>query len=1284
MQSTTPAARVRFWHLIALVLCLAALPVLGAESLTIESVETCGISGLDWDATRPGAATIDAVHRSVLARFPGAAEKIASALEQGQSIEKVELLLDYAGYEIKPRRYIQRNYQKKWKNPPRWHVVAWPLRRPWRADPETGPTYNAWIRGSGYWTRFGAADGGEDRFAARMGPAEMSKEHPTCRLDITGLLTNAVFGRTLGWRLRKLEEQGVLLKKWELWDQRYDEYWSAYEWAKATGGHGLSFENPRLVVTLTDADTDREVELPAPTDFASVQRRLRSEVAGDATAQMPAPDELARLVERHRMSQPEWMPDWQWERVRQLRSFGGGQISRNADALESADPEQYRKTVQNILKKVPRYWMGWGIQDYLLLHYLYGDMFPEPVNEHMREYWRAWLMPGMPTDRFFHAQSKQNRSWWQKTGDWRGRKSFFRAGYNYTISTMNFNHTAAMGALLGGSIIGSQRAMADGRHGLEYLPMRLWAWYDGTTQESIDHYYYAITLSGQKMFADFGPRRLDRMMGRSILAKSVEELTSSYHPGLRRFINTSGRTGISYLWVIQDGLQHIVHTLSHSGALHDLENPDRAGMPRFGNDAPPGRIALQTLRRPWAPDWATNMVDEKPIPYQMTTANMEWGRFAQTPMWKKSYLGHHYGVASIDLGRQGSVPLMMQWRRDDQQVERLQQVGTLLARYSSNAPNLVTTKGGGGLLDAGNQVALQHENKILMLTSPLERLPRAKPEQTTSLQTTVGLFTFQEEPTWTLRVDGRPVEEFPVSLQAGQLITLQDGLSYVGLIPLPATDLGRTEELVITDQAEPGKLQGGGEAAPTLLVQSYNYLSDKPLSESGLSSEQIDNAWGGFMMEIGDQTEYDSFAKFQQHMESVQVESRWDAEEGVLHAGLTSGEDTLEMGFRPDYQVWRGKAVPTDQCFAYRRVNGEWPYLPDGIVRDSNLTVQGTTGRLEKNGAVLRSEYGRMSYLQTEPVTGTVCGWNPLPDATIWALELPGGAAVRSDGRVGMLRVAAHEEENRYVVDHVRKGEPPVGTARALLFFGLDEAPGVELNGQAYPRQLPEAEVGGDTAYVLPLDGRPPEEALDGIAGRYERSRGLLASQSAGDYRPRFVHDWHVVGPFESRGSTALWTRRANHYPPEEEIDLEATYQGFRRTEDGPKTQEVSWKRLLDEGEPALADGPVVLAEHFEPNQSVVGYAYTEITSDRERDLTLYTGSDVRLTVWINDDLVLRSMTFRAAAPDQDRAAIHLKKGVNKVLVKSANAWEGWSLYFRLGDEYGLPVTEGLRYGVEK
>jgi len=119
---------------------------------------------------RPGAIAFDALNRSLLVRFPGAAEPILDKLKQGYAVSKIELVLPYRDTELwppgdpnfaLPYGYF---YRMNWgvdglyrKLPPRWHAVAWGLRRPWQSGESLGPTFNAYINGAGFWAKYGAA-----------------------------------------------------------------------------------------------------------------------------------------------------------------------------------------------------------------------------------------------------------------------------------------------------------------------------------------------------------------------------------------------------------------------------------------------------------------------------------------------------------------------------------------------------------------------------------------------------------------------------------------------------------------------------------------------------------------------------------------------------------------------------------------------------------------------------------------------------------------------------------------------------------------------------------------------------------------------------------------------------------------------------------------------------------------------------------------------------------------------------------------------------------------------
>jgi hypothetical protein len=108
----------------------------GGETVEIADSETATIDGRIWDKPMVGGKTVDAVHRSVLLRFPAMAEPIAAKLAKGFAIARAELVLAYDGYEIVPPEYTCRVGLGKtvWTdNPPTWHIRAWPLRRPWIA-----------------------------------------------------------------------------------------------------------------------------------------------------------------------------------------------------------------------------------------------------------------------------------------------------------------------------------------------------------------------------------------------------------------------------------------------------------------------------------------------------------------------------------------------------------------------------------------------------------------------------------------------------------------------------------------------------------------------------------------------------------------------------------------------------------------------------------------------------------------------------------------------------------------------------------------------------------------------------------------------------------------------------------------------------------------------------------------------------------------------------------------------------------------------------------------------
>ena len=1008
---------------------MAASPASAAPGeLVIDRVELAGIDLREPGRTFPGLATFDAVHRAVRLRFPG--------IDASTAFRSAVLELEYDGHEIAPKSYVTRTVAREaWAaNPPHWHVAAWALR----------------------------GIGGEERFTPAFATAELSAQHPVARLDLGALLTDPAFGPDQPSRLEALARNGVLLTKVETYDHRYRDT-NAAEWAVATGGNGLSFRNPRLVLRTSAS--------------ASPRAALTWSVVPITAAPMLSRDAFLEAARRAALAPAPALPEWRMKRLAELRRIGGGEASDWAQAIETGDYAKYRRKVREILATPPRFWKGWGVHDDLLLWSLWRDLLPPLVQRHIEADWRAWLMPDIPAAELFHPQSEEAVAYWKKTGDWRGRASFFRGGYNYGISTQNFNHTAAMGALLGGALIGSSHPIADGRHGLEHFPLRLWAFGDGSTQEMLDHYYFSITVSGQKMLADFAPAPIDRLMARIALDRSIELLATAYHRNLRRMVAPSGRTNLQQVLVEQDGIQAALHTLSKRGALKHLDvafDGTVHGMRAWGYNTPPGRIALQAIPSAWAPDWVTNVIDEKPFPFEETALESTRGNF-RPPLWRRMYLGRHFGLASQDI-KGGAVDVIAQWNHRVADSTSMEDLGTLTLRYVVNTPNLAATRGGAAD-PAGSLLTFQHRNRAIVFTRPLANKKRlaelAGKDGITTLASVIALWNFRPSPAWEVYVDGRRIRQFPARIRAGQVLTVKDGVSYVGIVPLPATDLGRRDEILIGPGAGGSSETNGAVIQPALAITSFNLQRETPAAPDALDWAAIADAHGGFVIEMGDAAEHGSFANFSRRMRANKLTARWDAGEKMLHVTYRSGPDLLEAGFSTAFEQaeihYGVKPGEQTKAIAYRRVNGEGPYLPAGIERDTTFAQQGTTGRLEKNGAVLVTEPGRKAYLQTEPGSGTYTGYNPFPDPTPWSLSVPGGVKVEARGKVGLLRVSVQPAEGRIWVDHALKpGQDGPDMAAHLFVTGLKGAPTVVRNGERLP--LPEAaSENGQAGYRVPL-----------------------------------------------------------------------------------------------------------------------------------------------------------------------------------------------------------------------
>lgn len=933
-------------------------------------------------------------------------------------------------------------------------------------------------------------------------------------MDVTAVLADETYGATLAERLRVLAECGFVLAKWEVYDARY--FQGAYEWAISTGPRAILIRRPQLVVTLAPG-AGQTVKVGDPTDVRAMAAQFKDRPSGAPTAVLPSPAEVVAMNERF-LAKPAWMPDWQYEHVRELMALESNRmepfyyrvmprhvINRAREVAERgakkagtvADVEYaiYLSWLDWVHNRPPRYWEGHlTAADNILQWYNYRDALPLPVQDSVLRCWNAWLMPdretamtdqqrkdfGDTSGQLIHpmaddprvgvdatgkvAEWNQGDTYHKLTGDWRGNKSYYRSGFTRMMSTANFNSSSASGALLNGQIVGSEHAMADGRAGLMKFPFWMWTHSAGVGQEYIDHYYWAIATAGNKLFADFCEQPEDKMAGWSIIQKTVNDLAIGYHPNLKKLVGPASRTCIPHVLGRQDGLYHILHVLSPSGALTDMdtgvlpaltpEKNERGQTPRpvsaWGHDVPPATVALQSLSGPWADAWFADMVGGKPLPW---FALMEKKVVADGD-WVSTYFGVNYGLASIRHTVQ-RLHVLGHWRRKAELPSSMRDIGTLDLRMGYNQTQ-IPEDGAGVISEQGRYRTYQHGNKLVLLARPnAEYL--AKQKDVRSVQCTAALFNFElPAPTWAIYVDDRKVEALPATAKNGQVVTIHDGVSYLAIRPLPGTDLGRDVEISLEEGvAQRSDSYKDTSMKPALLVNAYLYKREAVLDAD--AAKALEGARSGFVVELGDVAECGSFEKFQAAVRNAKLAV--DEEGAVTY---TTGKDTLVAR-------WEGFTVNGTDPYAYAKAAKLW--------QDTTLSQMGQA-RLEKNGAVVErgSRHPELNlFLQTFPKQKRYVAANLLPNYLDYRFAEPGGVRISADGPLSMGRWVVTDSREIEVLYHpfggdrrLPKADEPQ-PATCLFIAGAKGKPQVRLNGADATAALQAVQHEGAEVWRLPL-----------------------------------------------------------------------------------------------------------------------------------------------------------------------------------------------------------------------
>src|SRR5262249_46571262 len=72
--------------------------------------------------------------------------------------------------------------------------------------------------------------------------------------------------------------------------------------------------------------------------------------------------------------------------------------------------------------------------------------------------------------------------------------------------------------------------------------------------------------------------------------------------------------------------------------------------------------------------------------------------------------------------------------------------------------------------------------------------------------------------------------------------------------------------------------------------------------------------------------------------------------------------------------------------------------------------------------------------------------------------------------------------------------------------------------------------------------------------------------------------------------------------------------------------------------------------------------------------VSLWTGSDDAIRVWLDERLLVPRPVLRGAAPDQEKSVVDLSPGRHVLLVEVSNHLAGFGFYLRSADEHGKPM----------
>ncbi len=190
-------------------------------------------------------------------------------------------------------------------------------------------------------------------------------------------------------------------------------------------------------------------------------------------------------------------------------------------------------------------------------------------------------------------------------------------------------------------------------------------------------------------------------------------------------------------------------------------------------------------------------------------------------------------------------------------------------------------------------------------------------------------------------------------------------------------------------------------------------------------------------------------------------------------------------------------------------------------------------------------------------------------------------------------------------------------------------------------------------------------------SGEFTGPSALAVERILARFQP--LTEWKLIGPFP-RNLPPMFTDPAS-------IDFSCAHMGERRS--------VSWTshrgdpttgRVLVDDLNHRAGDPGDSGYDLKGSADLIAFAYTEIVADHDRPALMKLGSSGTITVTANASLAFHAdhQSGRAYSPDSDIVRLALRKGLNRIVVRSRQGIGAWSFSLQLAGGSGLSSAPAI------